>query len=119
NSVGRTDWKVCVSSLLCSLEDILRLCHCWEWQRAGRLSICAIFWRNAFSIHPLMPADKLVFPFSVERAMAVLGKAQSPKSSALIRALARRSEEHTSELQSPYDLVCRLLLEKKKKNSNI
>src|SRR5437867_6379484 len=27
----------------------------------------------------------------------------------------QRSEEHTSELQSPYDLVCRLLLEKKKK----
>src|SRR5437867_10762339 len=26
-----------------------------------------------------------------------------------------RSEEHTSELQSPYDLVCRLLLEKKKR----
>src|SRR5207248_10225152 len=26
-----------------------------------------------------------------------------------------RSEEHTSELQSPYDLVCRRLLEKKKK----
>src|SRR5256885_12691739 len=29
--------------------------------------------------------------------------------------LARRSEEHTSELQSPCNLVCRLLLEKKKK----
>src|SRR5437867_9440753 len=28
---------------------------------------------------------------------------------------SHRSEEHTSELQSPYDLVCRLLLEKKKK----
>src|SRR5207248_10164908 len=28
----------------------------------------------------------------------------------------QRSEEHTSELQSPYDLVCRLLLEKKKQN---
>src|SRR6266705_5368195 len=27
-----------------------------------------------------------------------------------------RSEEHTSELQSPYDLVCRLLLEKKNNN---
>src|SRR5437773_8485610 len=27
-----------------------------------------------------------------------------------------RSEEHTSELQSHHDLVCRLLLEKKKKN---
>src|SRR2546426_9210729 len=29
----------------------------------------------------------------------------------------RRSEEHTSELQSPCNLVCRLLLEKKKKNT--
>src|SRR5437867_6321839 len=29
--------------------------------------------------------------------------------------LGQRSEEHTSELQSPYDLVCRLLLEKKKR----
>src|SRR5437763_7430202 len=30
----------------------------------------------------------------------------------------RRSEEHTSELQSPMYLVCRLLLEKKKKDNN-
>src|SRR5438067_6830803 len=30
--------------------------------------------------------------------------------------LLPRSEEHTSELQSRFDLVCRLLLEKKKKN---
>src|SRR5256885_11482354 len=29
-----------------------------------------------------------------------------------------RSEEHTSELQSPCNLVCRLLLEKKKTNNN-
>src|SRR5207249_11043948 len=29
-----------------------------------------------------------------------------------------RSEEHTSELQSRFDLVCRLLLEKKKKNAS-
>src|SRR5207248_9805272 len=29
-----------------------------------------------------------------------------------LEAVRRRSEEHTSELQSPYDLVCRLLLEK-------
>src|SRR5207248_9287107 len=28
-----------------------------------------------------------------------------------------RSEEHTSELQSPYDLVCRLLLEKKNRKT--
>src|SRR5699024_12736597 len=30
-----------------------------------------------------------------------------------------RSEEHTSELQSRFDLVCRLLLEKKNKEKNI
>src|SRR5690349_22217169 len=30
----------------------------------------------------------------------------------------KRSEEHTSELQSRRDLVCRLLLEKKKKKNN-
>src|SRR5258708_24682703 len=34
---------------------------------------------------------------------------------ALARHVAGRSEEHTSELQSPDHLVCRLLLEKKKK----
>src|SRR5256885_10913373 len=31
------------------------------------------------------------------------------------KAKGKRSEEHTSELQSPCNLVCRLLLEKKKK----
>src|SRR2546426_5784315 len=31
----------------------------------------------------------------------------------------QRSEEHTSELQSPCNLVCRLLLEKKKNKDNV
>src|SRR2546425_8938465 len=35
-----------------------------------------------------------------------------------LRALYYRSEEHTSELQSLAYLVCRLLLEKKKRNRN-
>src|SRR5690348_18142467 len=33
-----------------------------------------------------------------------------------VHLLVRRSEEHTSELQSPVHLVCRLLLEKKKRS---
>src|SRR5207249_11377555 len=33
----------------------------------------------------------------------------------IIYTVCHRSEEHTSELQSRFDLVCRLLLEKKKK----
>src|SRR6266705_560723 len=36
-----------------------------------------------------------------------------------VRPRLRRSEEHTSELQSPYDLVCRHLLEKKKNNRSV
>src|SRR3974390_3558409 len=36
----------------------------------------------------------------------------------LAEKLEPRSEEHTSELQSPIHLVCRLLLEKKKKDIN-
>src|SRR5256885_3237625 len=38
-----------------------------------------------------------------------------PKIERLFLRTAMRSEEHTSELQSPCNLVCRLLLEKKKK----
>src|SRR5207248_573660 len=42
------------------------------------------------------------------------GRAQAGTTQATGASLVVRSEEHTSELQSPYDLVCRLLLEKKK-----
>src|SRR5256885_12603911 len=37
----------------------------------------------------------------------------------LVEPVAVRSEEHTSELQSPCNLVCRLLLEKKKPQHTI
>src|SRR5256885_12318484 len=37
---------------------------------------------------------------------------------AMHHVVTPRSEEHTSELQSPCNLVCRLLLEKKKKYGN-
>src|SRR6266568_8326637 len=64
---------------------------------------------------------------SLPFAPAVWLVATSVRSSALyiVNALARyspvgskRSEEHTSELQSQFHLVCRLLLEKKKKTVN-
>src|SRR5258708_20680571 len=46
------------------------------------------------------------------RSAAVLERTPWPAR----RAVPGRSEEHTSELQSPDHLVCRLLLEKKKNN---
>src|SRR6266704_626743 len=45
------------------------------------------------------------------------GTSADPRS--VPRRPAGRSEEHTSELQSRFDLVCRLLLEKKKKNLDV
>src|SRR5256885_8055969 len=45
---------------------------------------------------------------AVEKTVATFGR--------LDVLVNNRSEEHTSELQSPCNLVCRLLLEKKKKN---
>src|SRR5438067_6724146 len=44
---------------------------------------------------------------------------RAERNGVLLRIEQIRSEEHTSELQSRFDLVCRLLLEKKKNPTNI
>src|SRR2546430_4000274 len=54
--------------------------------------------------------------FPLQRA-EILKPAQVVKVDLAV-VLALRSEEHTSELQSQSNLVCRLLLEKKKKNND-
>src|SRR5437868_9261668 len=88
------------------------------------------------------PPTSTLFPYttlfrSLCQRGAARGAGQHPVSGRLLRGLERpvriprarngaaedrragdaahRSEEHTSELQSRFDLVCRLLLEKKKK----
>src|SRR5690348_17871358 len=45
------------------------------------------------------------------------GPQQLTRLQRVARAALKRSEEHTSELQSPVHLVCRLLLEKKKQTT--
>src|SRR5207244_13445304 len=70
------------------------------------------------------------FPESGNRGGLLVGAVQDPLGDehrhapatwgrAAFYRLLYRSEEHTSELQSPDHLVCRLLLEKKKKNQYI
>src|SRR5437762_7428040 len=59
--------------------------------------------------HPAGPSRAV--PRSAPHAMALLDEGVAER-------LGERSEEHTSELQSPMYLVCRLLLEKKKKLHN-
>src|SRR2546426_4580124 len=55
----------------------------------------------------------------VHRGHSAAPRATPPYRGAPPNRVRDRSEEHTSELQSPCNLVCRLLLEKKKKKSQI
>src|SRR5699024_11926559 len=57
------------------------------------------------NIYPCMNAAKVAIPTAAVRTDQTISNAVG---------MATRSEEHTSELQSRFDLVCRLLLEKKK-----
>src|SRR2546427_8358748 len=78
--------------------------------------------RDASAIHLSSPPDVTPTRMSALRARPGAGKRTSrlPARIRLSRtcAMACRSEEHTSELQSQSNLVCRLLLEKKKKTKH-
>src|SRR2546426_9360337 len=76
-----------------SLHDALPICRCWSAPRLG--------------LHRPDQHVGLVEPPAVVEQLPA-----RPRPGAI-----RRSEEHTSELQSPCNLVCRLLLEKKKNNN--
>src|SRR5258708_28187288 len=60
------------------------------------------------SLHDALPISAMSSPMGTRR------KPPRPNPRPMITSV-ERSEEHTSELQSPDHLVCRLLLEKKKK----
>src|SRR2546426_3145369 len=62
--------------------------------------------------HTPPPSDRADWKRWHDSAHLRAGQANHPRAP---RPAAARSEEHTSELQSPCNLVCRLLLEKKKK----
>src|SRR5256885_15429250 len=65
------------------------------------------------------PPRSTLFPYTtLFRSACPAVRRSRGMRSARSYASCRRSEEHTSELQSPCNLVCRLLLEKKKKKNN-
>src|SRR5699024_11435309 len=95
--------------------------YLWKWCRStdkrypgdNRL----IFPKSPYRRDGLAPRCRLVASWGWSRSQ---GLGCSPIKAARElglerRETVRRSEEHTSELQSRFDLVCRLLLEKKKK----
>src|SRR5438270_10387061 len=67
---------------------------------------------------PIFAAGVTVDARALERRLAAAVPASRPTGASLTLAAhpESRSEEHTSELQSQSNLVCRLLLEKKKYN---
>src|SRR5438094_1090954 len=69
---------------------------------------------DTLSLHDALPIFKDGKPTATFNGRKVVVKSFSLQGPAGGRKDRDRSEEHTSELQSPYDLVCRLLLEKKK-----
>src|SRR5437773_9286972 len=83
------------------------------------MSLSSLFFFNAtatteiytLSLHDALP---ILLPPTWKRAGASMRAAGRLHS--MTAAMPIRSEEHTSELQSHHDLVCRLLLEKKKNN---
>src|SRR5256885_9447419 len=66
-----------------------------------------MFLIGARAVRKEWPTVKILLPYG------------DPMYTAIFMRTARRSEEHTSELQSPCNLVCRLLLEKKKKHRRL
>src|SRR5256885_12907354 len=88
------------------------------------MTLVVIYWISLiyffFFLMIRRPPRSTLFPYTTlfrSRARALV---PCPIRQQLARELGRsvewsRSEEHTSELQSPCNLVCRLLLEKKKK----
>src|SRR5437773_2860542 len=60
----------------------------------------------------------VVVPPIMAEAVATLPRITTMSVPLIVGADVIRSEEHTSELQSHHDLVCRLLLEKKKKKTH-
>src|SRR5207244_6168042 len=71
-----------------------------------------------FRSNPLDSSASLAASCSPASIASKIALPEAPKASVATEALGARSEEHTSELQSPDHLVCRLLLEKKNHKKN-
>src|SRR5256885_9891752 len=79
------------------------------------------------SLHDALPISQMsrdcerdsFFNLFGRRADRFVGAITLRRGGEINRRHRQRSEEHTSELQSPCNLVCRLLLEKKKKATRI
>src|SRR5438094_2624501 len=110
------------ASVEAATETSRRFCCACPRKLATQSSVTGYPWRMAFirAIRHSLITDISSIPAlrkSLENPGVVDGLASELVAGVFAvggdRLNTIRSEEHTSELQSPYDLVCRLLLEKK------
>src|SRR3989454_8382057 len=85
---------------------------------ADPLELNALLLRTPHTSVAILSADLLFVTEDLKRRVAAAVRDHVTLSDVSFLFAASRSEEHTSELQSPCNLVCRLLLEKKKKKQN-
>src|SRR3989441_5991017 len=98
------------------------------WARFAVGNLLLVFALAMFDVIPVSAPQRLMrwaaglgggsYP-AVFLLGATSGVVAAPCGAPAFAAVLTRSEEHTSELQSLAYLVCRLLLEKKKKNNNL
>src|SRR5256885_3777723 len=97
--------------ILMRLEsDLTALC---EAALGGRLETMSAQWDPRAALGVVMAAAG--YPDKVGKGDVIEGLERAAR----LPGKIFRSEEHTSELQSPCNLVCRLLLEKKKKKKRV
>src|SRR5689334_23640510 len=96
------------SSILFPYTTLFRSALAWGWPAAGWFLLA--FASAQLYNWPLKATPASIVPYLVSFAALIefIGTARPG-----------RSEEHTSELQSQFQLVCRLLLEKKKATSSL
>src|SRR5207249_10461899 len=105
-----------VSSYFLGASDH-RALHSFPTRRSSDLRSRTSDLRTVLSLTPSRRAiADAVMPSLFKTVAPLEGRAAGAQitSSSRSRPISSRSEEHTSELQSRFDLVCRLLLEKKK-----
>src|SRR5574344_2765071 len=90
---------------------------CRVWMEVC-LVLCVLYFFCFFFLMIRRPPRSTLFPYTtLFRSISIPCSTQPSKSKTVSSLNDFRSEEHTSELQSPDHLVCRLLLEKKKKQN--
>src|SRR5438034_6563776 len=118
-------WRVFYATCCDPLVSVRLLFFFFSSRRRHTRSLCD--WSSDVCSSDLYPSSRwpllslprfglVIFPFFLALAALTAGRPRLQTAVAASSAvfLGIRSEEHTSELQSHSDLVCRLLLEKKK-----